>query len=83
MLYRDLSIMYYETYKPMLKNGFTYQAFDRKDVVLPGFNIPLVPLNNSNKRRCRIKSGMTAFLFFLWKNPDYIDRFFNYPFFYL
>jgi len=57
--------MYYETYKPMLKNGFTYQAFAQKDVILPGFNIPLASLNNLNKRRCRNKYGMTAFLSFL------------------
>jgi len=59
--------MYYETYKPMLNNGFTYQVIAQKDVVLPGFNIPLTSLNNSNKRRCRNKYGMTAFLSFLMK----------------
>ena len=56
-LIQDFSIMYYETYKPVLKNGFTYQAFAQKDVVLPGFNILLPALNNSNKRRCRTKYG--------------------------
>jgi len=49
----------------MLKYGFAYQAFAQKDVGLPGFNIPIAPLNNSNKRRCRNKYGMTAFLSFL------------------
>ena len=58
--------MYYETYKPMLKNGFNYQAFAQKDVVLPGFDIPLLPLNKTfekliKKMSYRINCGIFVF----------------------
>jgi len=51
----------------MSKNGYLSSIYPKMSSFVD-LHHPLVSLNNSTKRRCRKKYGMTAFFYSLWKN---------------